>query len=83
MTSFNWKYAVGELVLIISGILIAFTLNAWWEGQKDALREQAYLEQMLADVQDYEERLEASIKHDRQMQKGAEKLLNVIHTELA
>ena len=27
----NWRYAVGELLLIVAGITIAFSLNAWRE----------------------------------------------------
>lgn len=30
----NWKYSLGELVLIVSGILIALALNQWNERRK-------------------------------------------------
>lgn len=30
----NWKYAVGELVLIVSGILIALAANSWYENRQ-------------------------------------------------
>ena len=27
----NWRYAVGEVTLIVVGVLIALGLDAWWE----------------------------------------------------
>jgi type II secretory pathway pseudopilin PulG len=34
----NWKYALGELALIVSGILIALAANSWYESRQ--IREQ-------------------------------------------
>ena len=33
------KYAVGEIVLVVVGILIALSINNWNEGRKDVQRE--------------------------------------------
>jgi hypothetical protein len=48
--SVGWKSALGELLLIIVGILGALAVNAWWDGRKDASTEASYLQQLLADV---------------------------------
>ncbi len=39
------KYAIGEIILVVIGILIALSINNWNENQKTAIREtQIYLE---------------------------------------
>ncbi|MCK0178874.1 DUF6090 family protein [Flavobacteriaceae bacterium S0862] len=40
------KYAIGEIVLVVIGILIALSINNWNEGRKDRVREQAILAQL-------------------------------------
>lgn len=39
----NWKYAIGELVLIIAGILIALAASGWSQRRNDAQTELRYL----------------------------------------
>ena len=29
-----WRYAIGEIVLVVVGILIALSINNWNEGRK-------------------------------------------------
>ena len=49
------KYAIGEIVLVVIGILIALSINNWNEGRKDLITEQNYLKRLLADLKgDYE-----------------------------
>lgn len=36
-------YAVGELVLVVAGILIALQINAWNTAREDRAKEKAYL----------------------------------------
>lgn len=31
----NWRYAIGELTIVVVGILIALGLNAWWSCVQD------------------------------------------------
>jgi len=40
------KYAIGEIVLVVIGILIALSINNWNEGRKDKLKEQTILVQL-------------------------------------
>jgi len=40
------KYAIGEIVLVVIGILIALQINNWKEEQKEKIKEQAYLERL-------------------------------------
>jgi len=50
------KYAIGEIVLVVIGILIALSINNWNESRKDAIREKEIL-------QDLKTSLEGDIKN--------------------
>jgi len=41
------SYAVGEIILVVIGILIALQINNWNEGRKQSSQELAYLERLL------------------------------------
>lgn len=55
-------YAIGEIVLVVIGILIALSINNWNEGQKDKLKEQAILEQLQKEYKTNLIQLEAKMK---------------------
>jgi hypothetical protein len=38
-----WKLVLGELGLIVGGVLIALTLDAWWDGRQERRQEIAYM----------------------------------------
>lgn len=42
-TSKYLKYAIGEIVLVVIGILIALQINNWNESRKDRITEQKIL----------------------------------------
>ncbi len=43
-------YAIGEIVLVVVGILIALSINNWNEGQKIKLQEKALLNNIIEDL---------------------------------
>ncbi len=43
-------YALGEILLVVSGILIALAINAWYQGRLDAEKEQEYLSLLSRDI---------------------------------
>ena len=43
------KYAIGEIVLVVIGILIALSINNWNEDRKDNIKEQVVLTQLKED----------------------------------
>ena len=48
------KYAIGEIILVVIGILIALQINTWNQNKKDQKLEQQYYCRLLEDVeQDY------------------------------
>lgn len=59
-------YAIGEIVLVVIGILIALQINNWNERRKDKLREQTILiqleEEYHANLRQLEEKMQLRIK---------------------
>ena len=50
-TSKYLKYAIGEIVLVVIGILIALQINNWNEKKNDQSIEKDYMQNMLEDLQ--------------------------------
>jgi hypothetical protein len=67
----NWTYAVGEVSLIVIGVLIALAANAWWVERGDAARERAYRLQLIADLRASEASLGRSIRRLRDAERSA------------
>ena len=49
-TSKYLKYALGEIVLVVIGILIALQINNWSENRKETRKEIKLAEQLLTDA---------------------------------
>lgn len=49
-TSKYLKYAFGEIILVVIGILIALQINNWNENRKDTLQSRAFLNEFKADL---------------------------------
>jgi hypothetical protein len=45
---FNWRYALGELTLIVAGVTIALAVNSWYEDQIDLATEIEYIDRLHA-----------------------------------
>jgi len=45
------KYAIGEIVLVVIGILIALSINNWNEARKDKLKEKKILVELKSDLE--------------------------------
>ncbi len=44
-------YAVGEIVLVVIGILIALQINTWNQGRIESKKEEGYIENIISDLQ--------------------------------
>jgi len=49
-TSKYFKYAIGEIILVVIGILIALQINNWNESRKDKIKELAYMVNLKKDI---------------------------------
>jgi len=63
-TSKYFKYAIGEIVLVVIGILIALQINNWNESQKALKKEKIYLVKLSQNIKDDISLLEDIIKTD-------------------
>ncbi len=54
----NWKYAIGEILIVIIGITLAFSLNNWKESNTDKKQKKQYLENLIVDIEQEIGRLE-------------------------
>ena len=70
------KYAIGEIVLVVIGILIALQINNWNEGRKDRLKEQELLGQLQAEYQSNLNQLDQKIALRYKMMSSSLKLLD-------
>ena len=65
----NWRYAVGEVLLIVIGVTIALAANSWWEERKARDQERAMLVQLRSalevDLQEFEQLLKQHVDQER------------------
>lgn len=59
-TSKYLKYAIGEIILVVLGILIALQINNWNENRKDRILEKEYLTRLKSDIEFDQELLKKS-----------------------
>lgn len=73
-----FKYAVGEIVLVVIGILIALQINNWNEKQKDLAKEQLILKQLFSEYQSNLKQLDEKILMRNEALAACNTLLNYI-----
>jgi hypothetical protein len=71
-----FKYAIGEIILVVIGILIALQINNWNELRKLNLEEQSALENIHRDFIKNKETLEANIASSQLIMDSGSKILN-------
>lgn len=72
------KYALGEIVLVVIGILIALQINNWNEKRKQTNKEQIVLNQLLSDFQANLNQLDQKIRVREDMMMSAKSILSYI-----
>ena len=72
------KYAVGEIILVVIGILIALQINTWKEGRKNNAKEQQILIQLKDEYNANLLQLEQKITHRKRIINAANKILEHI-----
>ncbi len=51
LSKLNWPYAVGELIIVTAGVLIALAINQWNSDRLDRAEELEIVEQLISDLQ--------------------------------
>jgi len=62
MKKINWHYTLGEILIVIIGISIAFSLNKCAESRQDKKLELLYLKNLKNDIETDKHNLEESLK---------------------
>ncbi|MDX1570692.1 MAG: hypothetical protein R3200_09420 [Xanthomonadales bacterium] len=73
-----WGRWAAEFFVIVTSILLAFGIEAWWDERKERLEEQEILAGLEREYLDYRERLEFAIERHALMQAGMEALLEAM-----
>lgn len=74
-------YAIGEITLIVIGILIALQINNWNEARKSASLELKILKGLNMDLEANVQRIHAAIQNDSFLVENNESLLKILKNE--
>jgi hypothetical protein len=77
-TTKYFKYAIGEIVLVVVGILIALQINNWNEERRNNTKEQQILSQLKEEYTANLLQLEQKITHRKKIINAATKVLDFI-----
>jgi hypothetical protein len=69
------RKAAAEFLLIVTGVLAALTVDAWWQGRLDDEREHQYLQQIEADVRSNSQRLQEALELEQDQLQRAQSML--------
>ena len=69
------RYAIGEIVLVVIGILIALQINTWNKAFTDDQKEKEYLDNLIEDLKTQENSVNLQIDHEIKMRLNCEKAL--------
>ncbi|QRM89273.1 MULTISPECIES: DUF6090 family protein [unclassified Lacinutrix] len=77
-----FKYAIGEIILVVIGILIALSINNWNEHRKQQKIEQEYLLSLQSEFNNNLDKINSSIKENETIRNGINGLLNLFDNEI-
>jgi hypothetical protein len=81
-TTKYFKYAVGEIILVVIGILIALQINTWNEERKTNNNQEKYLILLKKEAVNNLNSLNRSQEFITRLEKGQDKLLNLLSADL-
>lgn len=83
MAASSWRWSVrwflAEFFVVLTGILVALVLNAWWESRQAAQREQTYLDIIAAELRATEADLQAEIAASERLFTRAQSLVSAFY----
>ncbi len=62
MKNIKWQYALGEILIVIIGVTIAFSMNKCAENKKDSALRAQYLENLKSDIESDKLQLQENVK---------------------
>ena len=76
-----FKYAIGEILLVVIGILMALSINNWREGRKNSANEAYVLNEILNNLNEDDGQIGIILGRRRAAQVAVEELLKIVHTK--
>jgi len=73
-----FKYAIGEIVLVVIGILIALSINNWNENKKERQEEYQTLKSLHSEFVESHELFYRGQRHNKVIFEGMQKLLEIL-----
>ena len=77
-TAYYFKYAIGEIVLVVVGILIALQVNNWNEQRKNENRAVSYQKRLKEDIKEELKGLEDRIEYYTLVRKHGESVIDAL-----
>ena len=71
------KYAIGEIILVVIGILIALAINNYSERKKERKKEQAYLKEINLDFKSNKTQLDSIVNYNKVSLHAGNRLLKI------
>lgn len=71
-------YGIGEIVLVVIGILIALGINNWNEDRKDKIRSEHYLERMVDEITNFSKTLADDSLRAEELRVHLESSMNIL-----
>ena len=81
-TARYFKYAIGEILLVVIGILIALQINTWNESRKLINLKDNYLERLISDIKQDTTAINSVVSEIKDNQISIEKLIKSIDLDL-
>jgi hypothetical protein len=77
------KYAIGEILLVVVGILIALQINNWNEAEKRNDEEQKLLRELIVNLEQDIEDHSYNVEFNREVGRAADNIIETIETRAA
>jgi len=75
-----FKYAIGEIILVVIGILIALQVNNWNTNSLNKQKEKEYLDNLIEDLNTQEDLVDLQFNHETRMKQNCEKALQELNS---
>ena len=74
-------YAIGEIALVVIGILIALQINNWNEWRKDRIEEKEILREIIVEIHTNVQGMERDLRFNKRCSRSYEVMMNVIRVK--
>lgn len=77
----NWRYALGEIALIVIGIVIALQASEWWDRKAERRTEATYLAELRAELAIDRGQISLGLDRYRKIESSVEELLVILRSD--